>query len=237
MKSILTTAINIKLNMTSSINTNTDIIFGDFTSDDSTFINSTSKTKTNVNNYSHLTTTIVFHSPIFVIFGDFTPEECSNYQSGTMSPSHQQPQHVTSQSPQAYSHYYYDFPCQRCGYHSHKIENCVARRNRWGELIEFRTPLKKKNIMFPVSPKSAYNSPVYYNHHLSLTGWCQSDKTNYNDFVFSDEEIKEWEDEDKINPNPSLTECDTFMSIHRDQDIQRMMINQMITDYMLYSFN
>ena len=141
------------------------IVFGDFTSSDIDFLKKASTSRASTY-YSGEKNTLV-------IFGDFSPFECASIQTGLNQETQPQVQ---------VANIYYDIPCGRCGYHSHSVDKCVARRNRYGELI--RVP-KKYNLP-PLSP-------IYYNTHLSLTG----DKTDYAQFKFTKEEVEEWIEEDK----------------------------------------
>lgn len=115
---------------------------------------------------------------LIILFGDFTLQECSIYQSSSSSSSLSLSSSSSSSSRQSSYNKYKS--CERCGYYSHKVENCIAKRNIYGEFIDIQ--------------KKRYNYPL-----LPLNGWCVADKTNYNDFIFSEEEIQEWEEEDQNN--------------------------------------
>lgn len=159
---------------------------------------------------------------IFIIFGDFTPEECFNFQ----RPDHD----LMRRDKSSPTNVYYHVPCIRCGYHSHTIDKCVARRNRYGELIW--TPSQHKMVYrLPSSPIHA-NAPVYYNQHISLNNWCIADKTDYTQFVFSEEDVQEWIEEDNHSNHFSSND---FNYSAMDPNIDYMLgYIQALTDYVLY---
>jgi hypothetical protein len=168
---------------------------------------------------------------MFIIFGDFTPEECyyvqrqlSDDQSVNHRPDHLRVNHETRQMTTIY----YDIPCLRCGYHSHTVDNCIARRTRYGELIVWTSTIGSSHMS-----SSSKNNPVYYNHHLTMNNWCQSDKTDYTQFILSEEDVQEWIEEDtqaeSIKVHPKLVK-------NEQRRIDYMLgYNQAITDYMLYN--
>ena len=188
-----------------------DIVFGDFTTDDQDIL--TKKT-------THATASFTCppEKKKFILFGDFSPEECSMIQTGTY------PLPICSTPPQSPSHnnIYHDLPCSRCGYHSHTVEKCVARRNRYGELIQPFTPKKTNISLFPSSPVSPTTGPVYYNTHLmkKLLG----DNTDYTQFKFTEEDINEWTEDctdDDTNCVDYIYYRGDYMAVYKVYDYQR----------------
>lgn len=126
------------------------------------------------------------------VFGSFTLDECAKYQG------------VTNHADSTY--FIQPIPCSRCGYTNHTIEKCVARRNVHRELILSppTTPKKSRNLLYPVSPSNSprHNEVHYYNSHLiKKNGWHHADKTDYNQFVFSYDELQEWIEEEQEQPH------------------------------------
>jgi len=168
---------------------------------------------------SHFKTNQVFYysSPNeAIIFGNFTLEECSRYQeiNTTTSTVHSN-KHAPLPYPLSPS-YFRQLQCIRCGYSSHSIENCVARRNIYGEFIACPSPLRQKIAMFPVSTSTSSISPVhsdvhYYNHHLITHH--PGDKTDYSEFVFSEDEVREWIDDQQMLFVPPLPPVEPFHQV------------------------
>ena len=126
------------------------------------------------------------------VFGSFTLDECAKYQGVTTNFAH--------------TYFIQPIPCSRCGYTNHSIEKCVARRNVHRELILSppSTPKKIRNMLYPESPSNAprHNEVHYYNSHLIKNGWHHADKTDYNQFVFSPDEVQEWIEEEQQHLQP-----------------------------------
>lgn len=201
------------------LTTETDnIIFGDFTSEEC-HINTAFASKYEEKNKSVYTPSVNISEGSFIIFGDFTPEECFNIQ-------RQEDQFICrSVFNQTPINVYNPVPCIRCGYHSHTVDKCVARRNRYGELIW--APSHQKNFRHPSSPMRM-NAPVYYNQHIPINNWCTADKTDYTQFVFSEEDVQDWIEEE--NHSNHFT-----YSSSRDPNLDYMLgYIQALTDHVLY---
>jgi hypothetical protein len=164
-------------------------VFGDFTEKECDILAKTSTITTP----SKSRTSVSTGKNISVIFGDFTPAECAKIQLGLhLHLQEETTTQVQQPSPTYNNNTYYNSPCSRCGYHSHTVDRCVARRNRYGELIHMYTSNKQRPInIFSVSPPLSPPGPVYYNTHLINNRWCSDDKTNYMQFKFTEEHIQE----------------------------------------------
>lgn len=140
-----------------------------------------------------------------IVFGSFSIGECQRFQG--ITPTTPKKTTVSTQTtlngsvyPLPSSLYYSQpIPCSRCGHMSHQIDQCVARRNINGERIidrHYSTPKKTdKYKIYPQSPTSPTNDIHYYNTHIIQNGWCEGDKTDYNDFVFTSDDVYDWIDE------------------------------------------
>jgi hypothetical protein len=222
------------------------LIFGDFTQDECKKID------------MNISTPVVFASNSsnieqIILFGDFTYEECLTVHCQNMGINI--PKNNTSrvESSLYYSHseqvnIFYDIPCARCGYHSHTIDKCFAKRNRYGEFIN-KTLKKNKKSIIPISPTASpryTDGPVYYNQHISLNDWSPSDKTDYSQFLFTEEDIQEWIHEDnestrlayyhpgfRIYPHSSIP-----ISLYENDSNMDYILryNYMITDNMIYTY-
>lgn len=148
------------------------------------------------------------------MFGSFTLEECSRAQ-GLPRPASTSTISVATQTINDLPNYPVPpplcfrqppIPCSRCGHFSHTLDKCVAKWNVNGERIPPATPTKQ---MYPHSPPispSRINDVHYYNNHLIKNAWCGADKTDYNQFVFTQEDIYDWIDEQQelfVPPLPS----------------------------------
>jgi len=227
------------------------LIFGDFTQDECKKI------------YTEETVSSPFSSPIIfttnlsnttdqliIVFGDFTYEEClaiqcpnkvvnvSKNTNASLAERHiNYP--LYSHLPMHSVNMFYDIPCARCGYHSHTLDKCIAKRNRYGEFIK-----SPKKSLIPISPTSSprytADGPIYYNQHISLNGWSPHDKTDYTQFFFSEKDVQDWICED--NENNSLTYYrDSLFStpIYETGDSNMDSIlryNYMVTSNMLYTY-
>ena len=134
-------------------------------------------------------------SPV-TVFGSFTFDECAKIQGVTNI---------------AYTFIQQPIPCSRCGYTNHSIEKCVARRNVHRELILSppTTPEKSRNmLLYPVSPSNSprHNDVHYYNPQLIKNGWHSADKTDYNQFMFSHDEVQDWIEEEQHLQQPHYYE-------------------------------
>jgi len=222
------------LTMSSYNNADIDIIFGDFT---------TEECNQNYNNSSSVKYEkdkeirdrgINQQTETFIIFGDFTPEECYRIQ----NQHHHRLSLLSSSSSSVIKDnsapfVYYNLSCLRCGYNSHTIERCVARRNIYGERIGWATP-PRRHIPRQTLPSSpTHNGTVYYNQQIPLNNWCEADKTDYTQFVFSEEEVQEWiEEETETNHHQFENEIHYSSEPNLDYILG---YNQALTDYMLYS--
>jgi len=132
------------------------------------------------------------------VFGSFTLDECAKYQGVTTNFAH--------------TYFIQPIPCSRCGYTNHSIEKCVARRNVHQELILSppTTPKKSRNMLYPVSPSNSPrhndNDVHYYNPQLIKNGWHSADKTDYNQFMFSHDDVQEWIEEEQHLQQPHYYE-------------------------------
>lgn len=205
-------------------NDNIDIVFGDFTMDECSQIHKSLSVSSSSIIYNQSNNLRLHES--FIVFGDFTPEECFNIQKKYHS-------HTMISSVKKMRSIYYELPCMRCGYHSHRVNKCVARRNRYGEWIDdWKTP---KRRIIPTSP-TYVNRPIYYNQHIPLNNWCIADKTDYTEFIFSEKEIQEWieEEDNKQNSYSSLT----THPITSDANLDYILgYSQALTDHMLYYYS
>ncbi|MEX0594905.1 MAG: hypothetical protein WD512_00260, partial [Candidatus Paceibacterota bacterium] len=137
-----------------------------------------------------------------ILFGNFTPEECSKYQGVQVTAASSLTETKFINKPVSLPYpltpsYFRPFQCSRCGYSSHTMENCVARRNIFGEFISHTSPMKNcgQFRMAPSSPppkSSTYSETHYYNNHLIQNVQHPSDKTDYSQFVFTADDIYDW---------------------------------------------
>lgn len=191
-----------------------------------------------------------------IIFGNFTLEECAKAQCVPIN------RHYVNYPVPPPLYFRHPIPCSRCGYFSHSSEKCVARRNYYGELIRSHpsTPTNKPARtfkMYPTSPVAAHNEIHYYNNHLIKNGGCDGDKTDYSQFVFTSDDIRDWIEEQEqntlfvpplppIQPEPvHVVYVPVIINNHparyapivmpsSDQDIDYMLrYNYAMTDYML----
>ena len=229
------------------------IIFGDFSLDETIDIMNSKSSKTDKQITCHHPTTQSTRS-VCVIFGDFSEEECLNAQTeknenklfgGSVRsvskfvprsfPSFQFPSNTIS---------YNAYPCLRCGYTNHSIEKCVARRNVYGDKIpSYISPISKhkKKIMYPTSPTSSSHSgvvgsgPIYYNTHLSSAGTFV-DKTDYNQFIFTEDDIQEWIDYEKNNLYNN-NEVDVETMYYDEPNLDFILgYNYALANHMLYAY-
>lgn len=189
-----------------------------------------------------------------IIFGNFTLEECCVAQCVPIN------RHSVNY-PLHPLYFRQPIPCSRCGYFSHVVEKCVAKRNYYGELIHSRPfiPTKKHAFkMYPSSPVSAHNEIHYYNNHLIKNRGCDGDNTDYNQFVFTSDDICDWIEEQEQNtlfvpPHHLTTQAEPVHVVYvpviinnhppryapivmpsSDQDIEYMLrYNYAMTGYML----
>lgn len=151
-----------------------------------------------------------------IVFGNFTLEECAQAQKTprptSISVATQTTDHLLNYPIPPPLYFRQPIPCSRCGHLSHTVDKCVAKWNINRERIPYTTP---KKAMYPsqsppISPNSRANDIHYYNTHIH-NEWSSSDKTKYNQFVFSSDDINEWIDEQQelfVPPLPS-TEPET----------------------------
>ena len=153
---------------------------------------------------------------VAIVFGSFTMKECSEAQgvpeptTSTSTIGTQTSNHLLSNFPVPPTFYLRQpVPCTRCGHLGHNIERCVAKRNIHGEFIKQPPSSPDKFKMYPPSPPTSPSrggDTHYYNTHL-FHGWCESDKTDYNEFVFTQDEVEDWIDEQHelfVPPLPSV---------------------------------
>lgn len=188
-----------------------------------------------------------------IIFGNFTLEECAKAQCVSIN------RHLVNYPmPPPPLYFRQPISCSRCGYFSHAAEKCVARRNYYGEIIYSHpsTPKKKPAFnMYPSSPVAAHNEIHYFNNHLIKNGGCDGDKTDYSQFVFTSDDIRDWIEEQHtlfvpplppIQPEPiHVVYVPVIINNHpgryapivmpsSDQDIDYMLrYNYAMTGYML----
>lgn len=204
-----------------------------------------------------------------IIFGNFTPEECSVVQ-GIPAPEISSTTYTsigTQTTPDLINflvppplYFNPPIPCSRCGYFSHTLDKCVAKRNVHGEFIVSHSTSKKadKFKMYQTPPISPARNTQYYNAHLIQNGRCEGDKTDYTQFVFTSDEIYDWIEEqherfvpplpDTNYPTPTNTQVvymPLLMKNRRtryipvvipspDQEIDYILrYNYAITDYMI----
>lgn len=137
-----------------------------------------------------------------IVFGNFTLEECALAQGiPTKTASSTTTATIGTQTTNKSPNYpvppplYFRQPvtCSRCGHLSHTVDRCVAKWNINGERIP--TTPTKRNQMYPLLPLSpSRNETHYYNTHL-VNNVCSEDKIDYNQFVFTTEEVYDWIDE------------------------------------------
>lgn len=138
-----------------------------------------------------------------IVFGNFTLEECSLAQGiKTKTASSKTTATIGTQTTNDFPNYpvapplYFrqPIPCSRCGHLSHTVDKCVAKWNINGERIS-TTPTKQNYMYPPSTPISpSRNNTQYYNTHL-VKNVCSDDKTDYNQFIFTSEEVYDWIDE------------------------------------------
>lgn len=166
-------------------------------------------------NSSRVKTDVVYYTPTeAIVFGSFTPEECSKYQGLQMAPPATYNIRQLPPRPSLSPSYFRQIQCARCGYSSHTIENCIARRNIYGEFIMYPAP-KQKFTTFPISPHTSPPSSEthYYNHHLIRQSQHPSDKTDYTQFIFTEDEVIEWIDEERTLMSPPLPPTEPFQQV------------------------
>jgi hypothetical protein len=132
-----------------------------------------------------------------IVFGNFTLEECSLAQCITRPASTSVATQTTNDLLPNYPvppplYFRQPIPCTRCGHLSHTVDKCVAKWNINGERIHPTTPKKNK---FEVYPPTSPSHTHYYNTHLIKNGWCEQDNTDYNDFIFTSDDVYQWIDE------------------------------------------
>lgn len=141
---------------------------------------------------------------VAIVFGSFTQKECSEAQgvpepTSTSTIGTQTSSDLLSNFPVPPALYFRQpIPCTRCGHLGHNIEKCVARRNIHGEFIKQSPTSPNKFKIYPQSPPTSPSrggDTHYYNTHLIQNGWCNSDKTDYTQFVFTQDEVDDWIEE------------------------------------------
>lgn len=194
-----------------------------------------------------------------IVFGNFTIDECSEVQSAIPIKTTPTTATIGIQTNNDYPlppplYFRQPIPCSRCGHLSHTVDKCVAKWNINRERIP-TTPTKRQIFHKSPSPTSpGRNDAYYYNSRLIQNGWCDSDKTDYNDFIFTSEEVYDWIEEQHelfIPPLPPVaiepvqvvyvpivvrkkTHYAPVMIPTHDQEIDYILrYNYAMTDYML----
>lgn len=158
-----------------------------------------------------------------IVFGNFSLEECYQAQiiknqtrtSSTTSTIGTQTNDYPNYPVPPLLYFRQPIPCSRCGHLSHTIDKCVAKWNINRERIPTTPKKVNKNQLYPPTSPT-HNDIHYYNTHLVKNGWCESDKTDYNQFIFTPEEVYEWIDEQQdlfVPPLPPVPVCPEFVEV------------------------
>lgn len=204
--------------------TSSPIQFGDFTEQELTTImmvqadtKATTKCKIAPAPHPHSTTSEQINASWF-IFGSFTEKECieiQNFKNDSLSSVF-----TTNLS------YHPRRRCFRCGYNSHTIENCVARRHRSGEYIGypgFPSHNSQFSQHYPSSPSCAFSEPLKY---LRQGG-----------FILDISELRDWMLHDyEYGLNTYLESLQVSVNVSPEQRFQDQVEDQKIGEYLYLDY-